>query len=162
MELFLWKQTYWKIRSCVKQKEGQVKSPISVPLFPWRVSWHTCSLDYRIVPCGYDLETKRYMIMGLIKFLFSLFLLLFALAAWPLVLIVFIVWGIFKGLMMVGMDKDFEPWRSYRRITNVLARVSWGFWCQAWQNRADVIWFGRKGNSKFLRNDCYHYCSAKV
>ena len=47
--------------------------------------------------------------MGLIKFFFGLFLVLIALAAWPLVLIVFIVWGIFKGLMMVGMDKDFEP-----------------------------------------------------
>ena len=47
--------------------------------------------------------------MKLIKFLFGLFLLLLALAAWPIVLIVFIVWGIFKGLMMVGMEKDFEP-----------------------------------------------------
>ena len=47
--------------------------------------------------------------MGLIKFFLGLFLLLLALAAWPLVLIVFIVWGIFKGLMMAGMDKDFEP-----------------------------------------------------
>jgi hypothetical protein len=47
--------------------------------------------------------------MKLIKLLFGLFLVLFALAAWPLVLVVFIVWGIFKGLMMVGMDKDFEP-----------------------------------------------------
>lgn len=47
--------------------------------------------------------------MGLIKLLFVLFLLLFALAAWPFVLVVFIVWGIFKGLMMVGMDKDFDP-----------------------------------------------------
>ena len=47
--------------------------------------------------------------MGLVKLLFSLFLLLFVLTAWPLVLVVFIVWGIFKGLMMVGMDKDFEP-----------------------------------------------------
>jgi hypothetical protein len=47
--------------------------------------------------------------MGLIKFFFGLLLLLFALAAWPLVLVVFILWGIFKGLMMVGMDKDFEP-----------------------------------------------------
>lgn len=47
--------------------------------------------------------------MGLIKFLFDLFLLLFALAAWPIALIVFIAWGIFKGLMKLGMDKDFEP-----------------------------------------------------
>jgi hypothetical protein len=47
--------------------------------------------------------------MKLIKFLFGLLLLLLALAAWPLVLVAFIVWGIFKGLMMVGMDKDFEP-----------------------------------------------------
>jgi hypothetical protein len=46
--------------------------------------------------------------MGLIKFLFGLLLLLLALAAWPIALIIFIFW-IFKGLMMVGMDKDFEP-----------------------------------------------------
>jgi hypothetical protein len=47
--------------------------------------------------------------MKLVKFLFGLLLLLCALAARPLVLVAFILWGIFKGLMMVGMEKDFEP-----------------------------------------------------
>ncbi len=47
--------------------------------------------------------------MGPIKFFFGLLLVLLALAAWPIAWIIFIVWGIFKGLMMVGMDKDFEP-----------------------------------------------------
>ncbi len=43
--------------------------------------------------------------MGLIKFIFGLFLLLIALAAWPVTLIILI----FLGLMKVGMKQDFEP-----------------------------------------------------
>ncbi len=43
--------------------------------------------------------------MKLIKFLFSLFLLMAALAVWPVTLVIII----FLGLMKVGMKQDFEP-----------------------------------------------------